>query len=267
MIRDITFGQYYAASSPIHLLDPRIKILWTFLLIVLIFVADTPYAFLLLAAFIGGVIAVSGVPFRFILRGMKPILFLIIFTAVINLVMIRGETPLFTVWRISVYREGVRAALIMLARMTLLVCGTCMLTYTTSPILLTDGIEALLKPLRVLHFPSHEIAMMMTIALRFIPTLLDETDKIIKAQTARGADFTSGNLIQRAKALLPILIPLFVSSFRRADELASAMESRCYRGGDQRTRMKQMTLSASDGRALIIGMLLIAGIVLIRIYT
>ena len=265
MIRDITFGQYYPASSPIHRLDPRIKILWTMLLIILIFLSNNPLSFLVLIGFTIGVIACSTVPFRFILRGMKPILFLIIFTAVVNLFMIRGETPVLTLWKFSVYPEGIRSALIMLARMFLLVAGTCMLTYTTSPILLTDGIEALLEPLRVIRFPSHEIAMMMTIALRFIPTLIDETDKIMKAQTARGADFTSGNLFRRAKSLLPILIPLFVSAFRRADELASAMESRCYRGGEHRTRMKTMQLSKGDGWAVAVACILLLAIILIRI--
>ena len=267
MIRDITFGQYYASESPVHRLDPRVKILWTVLFIVLVFIADDPLSFLVLTLFMAFVIGISQVPFRFIVRGIKPVLFLLIFTAVVNLFMIRGTEPILSFWKISIYPEGARAAALMLMRMILLVAGTCMLTYTTSPILLTDGIEKILKPLHVLRFPSHEIAMMMTIALRFIPTLLDETDKTIKAQTARGADFASGGFIRRAKSLLPILIPLFVGAFRRADELASAMESRCYRGGENRTRMKQMRFSKNDGRAIILGVMLLALTVIIHIFT
>ena len=265
MIRDITFGQYYPGNSVIHRMDSRSKILWTILYIVLVFLAKDVYSFLLLLLLALQLVRISGVPFRFIFRGIRPILFLIVFTAIINLLMIQGETPLFSVWKFSVYPEGVRAAVLMILRMFLLVTGTCMLTYTTTPIRLTDGIEALLKPLSVIHFPSHEIAMMMTIALRFIPTLLDETDKIIKAQTARGADFASGNIFRRAKSLVPILIPLFVSAFRRADDLASAMESRCYRGGENRTRMKQMKFSRIDLVAGVIAILLLAIVILLRI--
>lgn len=265
MIRDITFGQYYPGQSAIHRMDARTKILWTIFYIVLVFLVKDIYSFAMLFVLALMLVRISDIPFRFIFRGMRPILFLILFTAIINLLMIQGETPLFTLWKISVYPEGAKAAGIMILRMFLLVTGTCMLTYTTSPICLTDGIEALLKPLRVIRFPAHEIAMMMTIALRFIPTLLDETDKIIKAQTARGADFASGNIFHRAKSLLPILIPLFVSAFRRADDLASAMESRCYRGGENRTRMKQMKFSRIDLVAGVIAIILVTIVIVLRI--
>ncbi len=266
MIRNITFGQFYPGDSVIHKLDPRVKIAWTFFFIFLVFFSDETLLFLLEGVFLYGIIRISKIPVSYIFRGMKPIAFLILFTALINLFMIQGATPLFTFYSIKIYPEGVVSALTMIARMILLVAGTCMLTYTTSPIRLTDGIEAILRPLSAIRFPAHEIAMMMTIALRFIPTLLEETDKIMKAQTARGADFKTGNLFRRAKALLPILIPLFVSAFRRADDLASAMESRCYHGGEGRSRMKEMKISARDGWAITISLLFLLIIVLVSIF-
>ena len=245
MIRDITLGQYYPAESPIHRLDPRVKITATLLFIIELFIVDNFLGFAICAAVLGIIIAVSKVPLRFILRGMKPILFILFFTFALNIFMVRGEV----IWEwgfLHITKEGIRIAVFMAVRLVLLITGSSMLTLTTKPLNLTDGMERMLSPFAKLGFPAHEIAMMMTIALRFIPTLLEETDKIMKAQQARGADFESGNLIRRAKALIPVLVPLFVSAFRIAQDLAMAMEARCYRGGAGRTRLHEMKLRKWD---------------------
>ena len=247
MKSDIIFGQYVEGDSLIHRLDPRIKIVAAFLYIVVIFLAKSATAFLLLTLSAVFFVLLTRIPPRMILRAMKPLVFIIVFTAVINLFFMTGEHLLFQFGFVKIYREGlVNAFLIVLRILLLIVATSVFLTYTTTPIALTDALEQLLSPLKRLHVPVHEFSMMMTIALRFIPTLIDETQKIINAQTARGADFTSGGLIRRGKALIPILIPLFISAFRRADELATAMECRCYTGGEGRTRMNTLKSEPED---------------------
>ena len=242
----ITIGQYFPGTSPLHRMDPRAKILMTIALIAGVFLADSPLGYAALFLFAAAAIAVSRIGVKFIVKGLKPILFIVVFTFVINMFFTTGGTELFH-WRfIHVTDTGVKSATFMALRLVLLVITSQLLTLTTSSIALTDGLEALLKPLSKIGFPAHELAMMMSIAMRFIPTLMEETDKIMKAQMARGADFESGNLIQRARAMLPLLVPLFVSAFRRADELALAMEARCYRGGQGRTRMKQLRFTKLD---------------------
>lgn len=254
MIKDITLGQYIPGESALHRADPRIKIILTFIYMVVIFMIKTyavftikTYAgFAAMAFFTVIAVVISGIPFKYTLKGLKPILVIIIFTTVIN-IFSTGGTPVFSTGILkSITYEGINTAIIMALRLALLIIGASLLTLTTTPILLTDGIEKLLNPFKKIGLPAHELAMMMTIALRFIPTLLEETDKIMKAQTARGADFDTGNLIQRAKSFVPVLVPLFVSAFRRADELATAMESRCYRGSAGRTRMRQLKLEKVD---------------------
>lgn len=245
MLRDITIGQYFPGKSAIHRMDPRMKIVLTMAYVILLFVVNHWTSFLIAILFLFVTIAVSKIPFVMILKGVKPIIPLVVFTSILNMFFVQGETILKIAFFNLTY-EGIVLAVRMTLRIVCLIMGTSMLTYTTSPIALTDAIERLLKPLNKVHFPVHEMAMMMTIALRFIPTLIEETDKIMAAQKARGADLESGNLIQRAKALVPILIPLFVSSFRRAEELALAMECRCYHGGEGRTRMRQLSLSSLD---------------------
>ena len=265
MIRDITLGQYYPGNSWIHRLDPRVKILATILYIVALFVVKDFIGFA--TAFVGlvAVTAISKVPVSFILIGLKPVFLIILFTFVINMFMIKGEV-LVSLWFLEITREGLRTAVFMGVRLVLLIIGSSLLTLTTKPISLTDGIEALLSPFRRFGLPAHELAMMMTIALRFIPTLLEETDKIMKAQQARGADFESGNIINRAKALIPILVPLFISAFRIAQELAMAMEARCYGGSVKRTRMNGMKLCSRDLAASVIFVIFLALIVLERIF-
>ncbi len=245
MIRDITLGQYYPSNSPIHRLDPRVKIIATLLFIIELFIVDNFIGFGICAAVLLTVIAISRVPLSFIMRGLKPIIFILFFTFALNIFMVKGEV----IWEwhfLHITREGIRIAVFMAIRLILLIIGSSLLTLATKPLSLTDGIERLLSPFSKIGFPSHEIAMMMTIALRFIPTLLEETDKIMKAQQARGADFESGGLLKRAKALIPVLVPLFVSAFRIAQDLAMAMEARCYRGGENRTRMNEMKLKTKD---------------------
>ena len=250
MIRDITIGQYYPADSPIHKMDARLKLAITFIFIVSLFIVNSfvGYGFVLVC--LGLVIKASKVPLKFMLKGLKSIMIIILFTVFINLFLTKGETVLLHVGFITVTLEGVLLAAKMCIRLVMLIIGSSVLTLTTTPIQLTDAIEYILKPFKKIGVPAHEIAMMMTIALRFIPTLLDETDKIIKAQQARGADFDTGNLVQKAKALIPILVPLFISAFRRAEELALAMEARCYRGDENRTRMNVMKMKSSDYRAV-----------------
>ena len=266
MIRDITIGQYYPADSPIHKIDARVKIVITLLYILSLFIIESFMGYAFVIASLAVIIKMSKVPFKFMVKGLKSLIFIIVFTAIINLFVTKGETPLFTVWRFTVTLEGVYFAIKMCLRIVLLIIGSSILTLTTTPIKLTDGIESLLKPLSKVGVPAHDIAMMMTIALRFIPTLLDETDKIIKAQQARGADFDTGNLVNKAKALVPILVPLFISAFRRADELAMAMEARCYAGGGQRTRMNVMKITSIDYVASVVFVIYFAVLVAIRIF-
>ncbi len=249
MLRDITIGQYYSVESPIHKMDPRFKIIASTLYLISLFLIGSAYAYGFVIAFIGIIIALSRVPVGFVMRGLKPIFMLIVFAFLLNILLTPGD-PFFKWGIISISLEGVERAFFMSMRLVLLIIGTSLLTLTTSPIELTDGIEYLLSPMKRIGLPAHELAMMMTIALRFIPTLLEETDKIMKAQMARGADFESGNLMNRAKALIPLLVPLFISAFRRADELAMAMEARCYRGGEGRTRMKVLKYTKYDAIGL-----------------
>lgn len=266
MIKDITIGQYIPGNSFTHKLDPRTKILVTLLFIINLFLVKKIYGYIFIGIFLALAIIISKVPFKYIYKGLKPVFILIVITALFNLFMIKGA-PSDLVWKwkfLSIYTQGIRTSIFMILRLILLIMGTSLLTLTTSPIELTDGIENLLNPLKKVKFQAHELAMMMTIALRFIPTLIDETDKIMKAQKARGADFESGNIVQKAKSLVPLLVPLFISSFRRADELAMAMEARCYRGGDGRTRMKKLKYGAKDLIAYISIIILIGLTVLLR---
>ncbi|MBQ3791780.1 MAG: energy-coupling factor transporter transmembrane protein EcfT [Clostridia bacterium] len=260
---DVAIGQYVEGKSLLHRLDPRFKIVGTILYIVAVFLARNLWSFGLLSAFSLVMILLSGVPLRILLRSMRPLLFIALFTAVLNIFWLKGETLLLQWWIIEIYLEGlINAGLLVLRIMLLLLTTGVMLTYTTTPIALTDGLEQLLSPLKVFHLPVHEFSMMMTIALRFIPTLTEETEKIMNAQKARGADFSSGGLIRRAKALLPILVPLFVSAFRRADELATAMECRCYIGGEGRTRMNVLHAKSRDFLFVLSILVLGAGLVL-----
>jgi len=247
MLKDITLGQYFPIDSLLHKLDPRTKILAFIFEIVAIFMAKTIYSYVLLAAFTLFVMLVSKVPVKMYLKGLKPILYIIIFTALLNLFLTKGENKVLIFGHnTGITVEGVIVAAKMAVRLVLLIIGSCTLTYTTSPMALTDGIEKLLKPLSRVGFPTHELAMMMSIAIKFVPTLIEETDKIIKAQQARGASFDTGSIINRAKSLIPMLVPLFISAFRRADELAIAMESRCYTGGEGRTRLREIKFTKRD---------------------
>ena len=265
MIGKITVGQYYNADSPIHRLDPRIKLLSVFAFITLLFVANSFAGYLFAAACLFTVIFVSKVPFRLMFRGLRTLIFILAFTAALNIFFTPGETVIFQFWIIKMTLEGILFASKMCFRLILLIIGSSVLTLTTSPIQLTDAIEYILKPFRKIGVPSHEIAMMMTIALRFIPILSEELDKIMKAQIARGADFDTGGIIRRAKNLIPLLVPLFISAIRRADELATAMEARCYRGGGGRTKLKVMRLARRDGMAVCLIFLFASGIITIKI--
>lgn len=267
MLSDITLGQFFPGNSLLHRMDPRAKIILTLLYITSVFLASSVSGFVFIILFTAVLIAISGIPLKVILKGMKPLVIIICFTAIINIFWTRGEKALFEWKFITIYPEGVIFAALMIVRVSALLAGTgVVLTYTTSPIALTDGLERLLAPLKKIHLPVHEFAMMMTIALRFIPLLIEETEKIMNAQKARGADFASGSLLKRAKALVPILIPLFISAFRRADELATAMECRCYRGGENRTRMTQTRMQGIDYVGLTVFVLAGAAIVLLNIY-
>ena len=262
MLKDITLGQYFPGNTLAHRLDPRTKLTVTVLYIVALFSAHSVYAYAALILTLLVSVRVSRVGAKALLRGLKPVLFIIAFTAILNLFYTPGvELVHFWIFRITV--EGVRTAVTMMARITLLIMGTFLLTYTTAPIHLTDGLESLLGPLKKLRLPVHELAMMMSIALRFIPTLIEETDKIMSAQKARGADFESGSIFQRAKALVPLLVPLFVSAFRRADELATAMECRCYHGGDGRTKLHELHYAARDYLVLLYYLALAVGIMIL----
>ena len=260
MLKDITLGQYFPGKSPVHRMDPRTKLILLIVYIVSLFLAESWVGYLVMFAFLATTIGLSKIPVKAIVRGLKPLVIILIITGVLNLFLTAGD-PLVTFWGITITKQGLFQAVFMMARILMLVAGTFLLTYTTSPIALTDGIEALLSPLKKIKVPVHELAMMMCIALRFIPTLIEETDKIMSAQKARGADFESGNIFKRVKALVPILVPLFISAFRRADELATAMECRCYQGGDGRTKMKLLRFSRVDLKGFAVGILLLAAII------
>lgn len=268
MKADIAFGQYCEGSSFLHRLDPRWKIIFALVYIVALFLAKNIFSFALIAVSIITLWAFSGIKARILLRGLRPLLFIIAFTAIINIFWMKGETPLLPEsWFFQIYLEGIINALLVVFRVMVLVTGTSiLLTYTTTPIALTDGIEQLLAPLAKIKIPVHEFSMMMTIALRFIPTLIEETDKIMSAQKARGSDFSHGSLVRRAKALVPILVPLFISAFRRAEDLATAMECRCYTGGEGRTRMNILHSTWRDFLMLFLLLAFTAGIVLLNIF-
>ena len=257
MLKDITLGQYFPGKSPIHLMDPRAKLIMLVVYIVGLFVSTGWLSYGLMFVLLALIIKISTIPVKSILKGLKPLVVILCFTGILNLFFTEGENLLPESWPVAITKEGIIRAVMMVARIMMLVSGTFLLTYTTSPIALTDGLESLMNPLKKIKVPVHELAMMMCIALRFIPTLIEETDKIMSAQKARGADFESGNLIERAKALVPILVPLFIGAFRRADELATAMECRCYQGGEGRTKMKLLRYTVWDFRAFGIGVLLL----------
>ena len=258
-LKDITLGQYFPGNSPIHRLDPRAKLVALILYIVALFLAEWFITYAIMLAVLIVVVALSTVKPKALLRGMKPILILLIFTAVLNMLYTPGR-ELVSFWVFTITYEGILHAFFMVVRIMMLISCTFLLTYTTSPLALTDGLEGLLSPLKKIKVPVHELAMMMSIALRFIPTLIEETDKIMSAQRARGADFDSGNLIEKAKAMIPLLVPLFISAFRRADELATAMECRCYHGGTGRTRMNQLRFRPADGMFMLIALVLCVGV-------
>ena len=264
MLKDITLGQYFPGNSPIHRLDPRTKLVVLVVYIVALFLAINWVSYAVMLVFLIGSILISTIPAKSFINGMKPLVLILVFTGFLNLFFTTGEKPLVDFWIITVYPEGIIRAVFMVLRILMLITGTFLLTYNTSPIALTDGLEALLSPLKKIKVPVHELSMMMCIALRFIPTLIEETDKIMSAQKARGADFESGKLMQRVKALVPILVPLFISAFRRADELATAMECRCYHGGDGRTKMKLLRYKRGDLAAYGIAALALIGVCVLR---
>lgn len=266
MLRDITLGQYYPADSVIHKLDPRVKLFGTMLYIVSLFCLNGVVAFLLATFFLVTVIKASKVPFSYMVKGLKTIMVLMLITAVFNLFLTPGEV-IFSFWKLKITSQGVKSAVLMAIRLVYLILGTSVMTLTTTPNQLTDGLEKALRPLNKVNVPVHAIAMMMSIALRFIPILIEETDKIMKAQMARGADFESGNLLKKIKNMIPLLVPLFVSAFRRADDLAMAMEARCYNGGDGRTKMKPLTYSRIDYWGYVELIAYFLGILLLRIFS
>ena len=265
MVRDVAFGQYFPAKSLIHRLDPRAKLVMFTAYIVIIFCTFNFASLAVTTAFTVLFVALSGVPFKFYFKSLKVIILIVLITSLLNLFYGSGE-PIWQWWIFRITQNGINRAIFVTLRIVCLILASSCLTFTTSPTEMTDAIERLMNPLKILHFPVHEIAMMMSLALRFVPTLLEETDKIMQAQKARGADMESGNLIKRVKALIPILIPLFVSAFRRAYDVATAMECRCYRGGAGRTRMKQLHMGARDVMALVSMALVIAGVILCNIF-
>ena len=264
MIKNVTIGQYFPGESFVHRLDPRTKLLATIALIAVVFVSRGFAGFILIAAFVLLTALSTGVHLKFLFKGLKPIFFIIIFTFILNLFFQNTGEVLVQVWILKITTGGLRMASFMAVRLILLVISSQLLTLTTSPISLTDGLESLMRPLSKIGFPAHEIAMMMSIALRFIPTLMDEADKIMKAQKARGANFETGNILQRAKAMIPLLVPLFVGAFRRAEELALAMDARCYRGGAGRTRMNQLRYTRLDLIAALVVLALFAAVILLN---
>ena len=263
MLKSVTLGQYYPVDSAVHRMDPRMKLVLTVAMIVAVFLVNTLAGYAAILLFMALASRLSHVPFKLLLKGIRPLRFILVLTFLLNLFFTTGETVLWQWQSILITREGLLQAVHYSLRLCFLVLGTSLMTLTTSPIMISDGMEALLKPLKALHFPAHELAMMMSIALRFIPTLMDETDKIMKAQMARGADFESGNLLARARAMIPLLVPLFVSAFRRAGDLAMAMEARCYHGGEGRTRLRVMKLTKRDWLAAAAVAGLIAAVVLL----
>lgn len=265
MLKDITIGQYFPGNSVIHRLDPRFKIIITAFFITMLFVADGFTGLAIGVVFLIVAFLLSGIKFKMMAKSIKPIIPIIIFTSVLNLFFLDGAV-LVKFWVFKITDTGITTSIFMIVRIIALIMGTALLTYTTSPITLTDAIERLLSPLKKIKLPVHELAMMMTIALRFIPTLIEETDKIMSAQKARGADMESGGLVQRAKALVPILIPLFVSAFRRAEELALAMECRCYRGGEGRTRLRQLKSTANDYIAMSVVVLFLCAVIVVNLF-
>ena len=265
MLRDITIGQYYQTESVIHKLDPRVKIGGTLLYIISLFLFENAWGYILAALFLAMVIKLSNVPFKFMIRGMKSILFLLMITVIFNLFLTPGEI-LISFWKLKITKEGLKMAVSMALRLSFLIIGSSVMTLTTTPNNLTDGMEKMLAPLKIFKVPVHEVAMMMSIALRFIPILMEETDKIMKAQIARGADFESGGLLKRAKALVPLLVPLFISAFRRANDLAMAMEARCYRGGEGRTKMKPLIYTKRDYMAYLVLVAYLAVKIILGIY-
>lgn len=262
MLQEITLGQYYQGDSVIHKLDPRVKLTATMGFILTLFLIDNIYGYIIAALFLGLIILLSKVPFLYIIKGMKAIIFLLVLTSTFNLFLTPGEAVV-SIWKLTITREGVKLAVLMAVRLTFLIIGSSIMTLTTTPNHLTDGLEKLLRPLKKVRVPVHEISMMISIALRFIPILAEETDKIMKAQMARGADFETGNIIKRAKALVPILVPLFISSFRRANDLAQAMEARCYTGGEGRTKMKPLIYEKKDILAYVILIFFVFSILII----
>jgi len=260
MLKDITLGQYFPGNSVIHRLDPRTKLIMLVVYIVALFMAKSWVTYALMFVFLVSVIKISTIPPKSIVRGMKPLVMILVFTGILNLFFTQEGRVLVDVWIITITTGGIARAAMMMARILMLITCTFLLTYTTSPIALTDGLESLMNPLKKIRVPVHELSMMMCIALRFIPTLIEETDKIMSAQKARGADFETGSLMDRARALIPILVPLFISAFRRADELATAMECRCYQGGEGRTKMKLLRYHRMDFNAFGIGALLVAAV-------
>lgn len=268
MIKDITLGQFFPGNSLLHRLDPRFKIILTVLFIVIVFLAKSPVSYLAVVVFTLILVIISRISFKTVIKSLKPIVIVLIITSLMNIFWTVGDDLVFSFGVIKIYREGIIYAILMVLRITSLLIGTSViLTYTTSPIMLTDGLERLLSPLNAIKVPVHEFSLMMTIALRFIPTLIEETDKIMSAQKARGADFSSGSIVNRAKALIPVLIPLFISSFRRADELATAMECRCYHGGAGRTKMNTPKLTAYDIAATVVFIAVGAIIIILNRFT
>ena len=265
MIRDITLGQYYPADSILHKLDPRVKLVTTIAFLVALFVADDWVGYLVATVFLVAVIKLSRVPFHFMVKGLKAIFFILLITLIFNLFLTPGDVVLVQIWKLKITDKGLHTAIFMAIRLIYLILGSSVMTLTTTPNDLTDGLEKLMSPLKKLHVPVHEVAMMMSIALRFIPILLEETDKIMKAQIARGADFENGNLIQKAKNLVPLLVPLFISAFRRANDLAMAMEARCYRGGEGRTKMKPLIYARRDYYSYGVVVIFLAAIIAVRV--
>ncbi|MEY8334012.1 energy-coupling factor transporter transmembrane component T [Lachnospiraceae bacterium 47-T17] len=264
MLRDITIGQYYPTGSAIHRMDPRVKLFGTLVFLISVFAYKGIVGFAVVTLFLAGIIGISRVPFRYMVKGLRAILILMLITALFNLFLTPGEV-LVSFWKLRITREGVVSAVRMAFRLTYLILGTSLMTLTTTPNQLTDGLEKSLAPLRRLHVPVHEISMMMSIALRFIPILIEETDKIMKAQMARGASFDEGNIIKKAKALIPLLVPLFISAFRRANDLAMAMEARCYHGGDGRTKMKPLRYRGLDYGAYVLLLAYLALLIVLRV--
>lgn len=265
MIRDITIGQYYPADSSLHRLDPRVKFIGTFLFLISLFVADSFWGYILATCFLGGIILLSKVPVKFMVKGLKPLFIILLITVAFNLFLIPGK-EVWSLGFLTITVEGIQQAVKIGIRLIYLVMGSSVMTLTTTPNQLTDGLERILRPLNRIRVPVHEISMMMSIALRFIPILMEETDKIMKAQIARGADFETGNLIQKAKNMIPLLVPLFISAFRRADDLAMAMEARCYHGGDNRTQMKPLVYHRRDYAAYVISVLYLGADIALRVF-